>query len=273
VSADEVSTAQNAVSAVRGLALVLPALAIALLMLAVALATGRRRRTMLYAGVSLVVAGVIVLVGRNLAGDAVVDELAGTEGVRPAAENVWEIGTAMLRDIGQATIVLGIPPIFAALLASPMAPAVAVRRVIAPTLRHRPGIAYAVASVVVVLIVAWGPIHATRLVVPVLLFFALTLLGVAALRRQTAQEFPDVPAGATAHAAQERLAHAWRSMSARRAHDKGAPPVAPVAPVAAATATHVEELERLTTLHDKGALTDDEFAGEKSALLTNGAAH
>jgi hypothetical protein len=43
---------------------------------------------------------------------------------------------------------------------------------------------------VVLLIVAWGPIHATRLVIPVLIFLGLTLLGTAALRRQVAEEFP-----------------------------------------------------------------------------------
>jgi hypothetical protein len=181
----------------------------------------------------------------------------------------------MLRDIAQATMVLGIPPIFAALLASPMAPAVATRRAMAPTLRHHPGVAYGVAALIVVLIVAWGPIHATRLVIPVLLFFALTMLGVAALRRQTAEEFPDVPAGAGARAAQERIVHAWRSMQARRAQGDqpaAAPAPAPTATPAVATASRVDQLERLTLLHDKGALTDDEFAVEKSALLaTNGA--
>ena len=270
VSADELSTAQNTVSAVRGLAVVLPVLAIGLLMLAVALAAGRRRRTMLYAGMCLVVAGTVVLVGRNIVGGMVVDALASTDGVRPAAENVWEIGTEMLRDIGQATIVLGIPPIFAALLASPIPPAVAVRRAMAPTLRHQPGVAYGVAAAVVLLIVAWGPIHATRLVLPVLLFFALTMLGVAALRRQTAEEFPDVPAGATARMAQERIVHAWRSMSAGR--QQAEPAAAPAPAAAVGAASHLDQLERLTELHDKGALTDEEFAGEKSALLlTNGA--
>ena len=265
-SADEIQTTQNVVSAVRGLAVVLPVLGIGLLMLAVGLATGRRRRTMLYAGICLMFAGALVLIGRNLAGNAVVDGLVSTEGVRPAAEDAWEIGTAMLRDIGQATIVLGIPPIFAALLASPMAPSVAVRRAMAPTLRDHPGIAYGVATAIVLLIVAWGPIHATRLVLPVLLFFALTMLGVAALRRQTAREFPEAPAGGGAHAVQERLTRAWHSMSG----DRQQVAVAAQGPPAP---THVDELERLANLHDRGVLTDDEFAGQKSALLENGAPH
>lgn len=273
VSADEVSTAQNVVSAVRGLALVLPALAIALMALAVGLAAGRRQRTLLFAGLGFVLAGGLVLVGREIAGNAVVDGAVSAESARPAAEDVWAIGTAMLRDIAQATMVLGIPAIFAAALASSTAPAVATRRALAPTLRHRPGVAYAVAGVIVLLIVAWGPIHATRLVIPVVLFFALTMLGVAALRRQTAAEFPDAPAR-TGPPVHERVLEAWRS------RQPSAPASAPVQPVPVpaggeqapgGAATHVAELERLANLHQHGALTDDEFASEKSVLLANGA--
>ena len=257
----------------RGLAVVLPALAIGLLMLAVALAVGRRRRTMLYAGMCLVVAGPSSSSAGTSSGGMVVDALASTDGVRPAAENVWEIGTAMLRDIGAGHDRARDP---ADLRRAARLPHPAVGRRAArdgPDAAHHPGVAYGVAAAIVLLIVAWGPIHATRLVLPVLLFFALTMLGVAALRRQTAEEFPDVPAGATARVAQERIAHAWRSMSAGRPQ---AEPAAAPAPAPgrrrSAPRRHLDQLERLSELHDKGALTDEEFAGQKSALLlANGA--
>ena len=193
----QVGTLQNAVSAVSGLALVLPILALGLLALAVYLAEGRRRRTLLFAGIDLVLAGVIVLVARNVAGSAVVDSLAKTDAAKPAAEAAWTIGTSMLRDVAQATIIGGIPVIIAAWLAGPMRPAVAFRRAAAPWLRDRPGLVYAIAGVLVLLVVLWGPIPATPRCVPVLILIGLVALGVQALRRQTAEEFPEATAGAT----------------------------------------------------------------------------
>jgi hypothetical protein len=190
MSADQVSVAQDVVGAVRGLAIILPAAALALFALAIFLATGRRRRTLLWAGIDLVIAGALVLIGRNLAGDALLNSLVTDDAVRPAAANAWAIGSAMLQDIAQATIVIGIPALFAAWLAGPTSAAVSARRAMAPTLRDHPGASYAAAGGLVLLIVAWGPIHATRLVIPVLLFLGLTLLGTAALRRQVAEEFP-----------------------------------------------------------------------------------
>ena len=92
MSSSQIGTLQNGVSALKGLALVLPILALGLLALAVYLAEGRRRRTLLFAGIDLVLAGVIVLVARNVAGGAVVDSLAKTDAARPAAEAAWRSG-------------------------------------------------------------------------------------------------------------------------------------------------------------------------------------
>ena len=254
MSSENVSLLQDSVNAVRGLSVALPAVAFAMLALAVWLSTGRRRRTLMWAGVCFVIAGVIVLFGRNIAGNAIIDALVKTDSVKPAGDNVWEISTGMLQDIAQACVVLGIPLLFAAWLAGPTSLAVGARRGMAPTLRERPGMAYGVAAFVVLLIVAWGPIHATRLVIPVLLFFGLTMLGVAALRRQTAEEFPDAVPGTTRAA----LRNAGEALRSRQ-------------PVAAGN-THVADLERLSSLHDRGSLSDEEFANEKSALLANGGA-
>jgi hypothetical protein len=47
-----------------------------------------------------------------------------------------------------------------------------------------------------------------------------------------------------------------------------APPPAPPAPAAAAPADdETSELERLASLHDSGALSDDEFAAAKAKVL------
>jgi hypothetical protein len=264
MSSNQVGTLQNGVDALKGLALVLPFLAIGLLALAVFLAEGRRRRTLLFAGIDLVFAGALVLIARNLLGDAVVGSLAKTEAAKPAAEAAWSIGTGMLQDVAQATIVIGIPVIVAAWLAGPMRPAVAFRRATAPWLRDRPGLSFGVAGLLVLLVVLWGPIPATRMVVPVLIMIGLVTLGVQALRRQTAEEFPEATAGDARASLQAAAGRAQHVVFGGRRTDTGA----------TSTAAHgrVEQLERLAHLHDTGALTDDEYTAEKTVVLANGAA-
>ncbi|HWH93378.1 MAG TPA: hypothetical protein VNT03_05910, partial [Baekduia sp.] len=155
MSSSEVDTAQAGVSLLKGLAAVLPALAIALLALAVYLARGRRRATLFVAGLDLIAAGLFVLVARNVAGGYVVDQLSSTEAVRPAAEAAWSIGTRILHDVAQATVVLGIPAVAAAWAAGPYRPALALRRAVAPTLRERPGLTYSLVAVALLLVIAW----------------------------------------------------------------------------------------------------------------------
>src|SRR5205823_7512342 len=99
--------------------------------------------------------------------------------------------TQMLHDAAQATIIAGIPVIIAAFLAGPTGLATSARRYAAPWLRERPGVTYSVVSAIVLLIIAWGPIPATRKPIPVLIFIGLVILGVEALRRQVRSEFPD----------------------------------------------------------------------------------
>jgi hypothetical protein len=270
MSSDQVSGLQNSVTAVRGLSAVLPGLAVALFALAVYLSPGRRRRVLAYAGVGFIVAGLVVLIGRNVLGGFVVDSLATTAGIRPATEAVWSIGTDMLRDVAQAAVIIGIPVVVAAWLAGPTRPAVALRRAAAPWLRDRPGVAYGVLAAVLLLVVAWGPIPATRMVLPVLLMVGLATAGLAVLRRQVAEEFPDVTTvdvGASLRGGASRALHA---VSPAR-HDNGLAPTpsTPPAPEVAVTPapegpTRVEQLERLAALHRSGALSDEEFAAEKT---------
>ncbi|HEU4974890.1 MAG TPA: hypothetical protein VFT50_07335 [Baekduia sp.] len=192
LDSDQVSTLQNAVSAVRGLSLVLPILALGMLAAAVALARGRRRTILMWAGIDLIIAGAVVLVARNLMGTYVVNALA-SDAVKPAAQEAWSTGTGMLRDTAQATIIGGIPLVLAAWLAGPARPAVEARRRLAPALRDHQGAAYLALGAILLLIVAWGPIPATRKVLPVLIMAALSALGLRELRRQTLEEFPAAP--------------------------------------------------------------------------------
>jgi hypothetical protein len=263
LSNSQVSTLKDVVSWVKGLAIVLPALALALLALAVYLARGRRRETLLVAGLCLMGAGLVVLVLRSIAGNYVVDQLASTDGVRPAVQDAWAIATRMLRDVAQATVVIGIPLVAAAWVAGPYRPAIAVRRAAAPTLRERPGLAYALVGVVLLLIIAWAPIPAARMPIPVLFMIILAFFGTAVLRREVAAEFPEAEHGEARAALQD---HASRALHALRRRPAEPEP----APAAASSVVPLDQLERLAALHDHGVLSDAEFTAQKTAVLANG---
>ena len=57
--------------------------------------------------------------GRSLAGGAVVDALATTEGVPPAADAAWGIGTSLLVEAATAMLAYGVVIVLAAWLAGP----------------------------------------------------------------------------------------------------------------------------------------------------------
>ena len=154
MSANEVSALQDATRILSGLATWLFPLTLALFAFAVFLARGRRRAALMYVGVDLIAAGVLVLIIRNVAGDSVVSSLAATPSVEPAASAVWSIGTQMLRDVAGACVIIGIPVVIAAWLAGPMRPAPAIRNWAAPWLIERPGVAYGLLFALLALIVA-----------------------------------------------------------------------------------------------------------------------
>jgi hypothetical protein len=183
---------------------------------------------------------------------------------------VWSIGTGMLSDIAQSTIIIGLAVLLAASLAGPRRIALALRRAAAPWLRERPGIAYGVVLAFLLLIVLWGPIPATRMPIPVLIMIGFVWLGTEALRRQTALEFPEAQIGDTLVAVHARLAR-WRALWMRRT-------VVPQAPIAGGSGLQSQgeqdyrlaRLERLVALRDAGALSEHEFTAEKTIVLAGG---
>jgi hypothetical protein len=266
MDSEQISTIQSVANLLKDLAIVLPVLAFGMLGLAVFLARDRRRHTLMAVGVNIVLAGVLVLIARNVLGDHVVSALATTDAVKPAAEDAWSIGTRILHDVSQAMVIGGIPIIFCAWLAGPMRPAVAFRRAAAPWMRESPGLTYGVVAAIVLLVLAWGPIPATRMAIPVLIMVGLVVIGTEALRRQTALEFPDATVEGTRASFSEGATRARKAVfgphgatNGDRGHHGGEP-----------VPDTVAQLERLSALHDTGALTDDEFAAEKKVLVGQG---
>jgi hypothetical protein len=190
LKSDQLATAQDAVHVLETAAVVLVVLSLLLFALAVFLAQGWRREALRACGFGLVAAGALALVARSVAGGYVVDALATTESVRPAVEATWTIGTSLLVQAAWATVWYGVVLVLVAWLAGPTRLATGVRRLKAPFLRE-PRYAWGGLAAIVVLLIAWGPTPATRSPIPMLFLIALLAIGVEALRRQTAREFPD----------------------------------------------------------------------------------
>jgi hypothetical protein len=259
LKSDQLSAAQSVAKVLRVLPLVLIALLLAAFGGAVALGRGRRREVLLMIGFGFIAAGVVALVGRSLGGNAVVDALTSTDAARPAAESVWRIGTSLLAEAATATIGYGVVIVAGAWLAGPTKAAVGCRRALAPYLRE-PLYAWGGAAAIVLLVLAWGPTAGTRHFVPALVLIVLFALGVEALRRQTAREFPG--------AERQELGTVIRNGLARVRTRESQPQNGQPRPQSAIdSADDLVRLERLAALHDKGILTDDEFAEQKHELL------
>ncbi len=190
LQSDQLDTAQKAVHALQTAAVVLVVLALLLFALAVFLAQGWRREALRACGFGLVVAGGAALVARSVAGNYLIDSLATTDAVKPAVDATWTIGSSMLVQAATATVWYGVVIVLVAWLAGPTRLATSIRRLKAPFLRE-PRYAWGGLAVIVLLLIAWGPTPATRSPLPMLVLIGLLALGVEALRRQTAREFPD----------------------------------------------------------------------------------
>lgn len=246
---EQISTAQKVAKLIRRLPVVLFILLALLWGGAIYLARDRRREALRAVGFGFALAGILALVIRGIAGNAITDSLATTAAVEPAAEAAWDIGTSLLVTVAWSAIAFGILLVIAAWLAGSTAPARALRREAAPYLRERRGAAYAVAAGIWVLLIAWAPIAAFRKPIGILVFTALFALGTELLRRQSLTEFPDAPLRPLS----TRISD---SLSTRRA---GAGAVASQDPLT--------QVERLNRLRQEGALSESEFEEEKRKAL------
>jgi hypothetical protein len=247
---DQLSTAQDIAKLIRYLAIVLTLLAFALYGLAVYLAGPRRRQALRSVGFGFIVAGVLALVVRKFSGSTVTGALASSDSVKPAVDATWSIATSLLVTVAVSAITFGILVVIGAWLAGPTRLALALRREAAPCLRERRVAAYAVVAFVFLALILWAPVAAFHKPIGLLLLAALMVLGTEALRRQTAAEFPNADFGGFG----ERIGAAVPG--------RGGPP-----PQAPAKESKVDELERLSTLKEQGALSDEEFESAKAEVL------
>jgi hypothetical protein len=248
----QLSTAQDIVSLIRRLPIVLTLLALLLYGLAIYLAGPRRREALRGVGFGFVVAGVLALVLRHFGGSAVTGALAKSDSVKPAVDAVWSIGTSLLVTVAVSAITFGILLVIGAWLAGPTRLATNLRRDAAPYLRERVGATYALVTLVFLALILWAPVVAFHKLIGLLLLAVLMVLGTEALRRQAAAEFPDATFGGFTDRARASV------------------PGRAVASQTPARQTKIDKIERLSDLKEKGALTEEEFESAKAEVLSRG---
>jgi hypothetical protein len=189
MEADQLETAQELTQLLKVLGMWLWLVPIALWAAAIWLAAGRRRDILRAIAISSIIAGLIVLVVRRIAGSFVVDALATTTSVEQAAGDAWDILTSQLRDGGLTLLGLGVLILVGVWLVGPSGRATDSRRWLAPYIA-RAEIAFGAAAALLFLLVWWGPTVQTQRWQLVLAAAIVLGLGVEVLRRQTAREFP-----------------------------------------------------------------------------------
>jgi hypothetical protein len=190
LDSDQLDTARRVVRVLGALPIVLVVLSLALAAAAIGWSPGRRRRLVRGYGIGLVAAGALALGATAWIGDGLVASLGKTADGVAVVEGVFSIYTSLLVEAAVATIGYGIVVVLGAWLAGPTRWAVAVRRALAPYLRA-PELAYGALAVLVgVVFLWWAPTPAMRNPATALVLIALLVLGLEALRRETAREFP-----------------------------------------------------------------------------------
>jgi len=230
---DQLDAAQRGVRGVKILSVWLLLVVLGLYALAVYLARGARRAALRNVGWALTIVGVVVLLLRRLIGNYAVDALASPS-CRGTIHDVWLTGTAILGQIGDATVMYGLILVGAAALAGPTKAATWVRARVAATLNAKPAAAGVLLAGALLILFLWGPTHALRTWWGMLLFAALVAAGAVVLRRQTLAEFAP-----------------------------GAP-----APGTSTVPSMADELARLATLRSEGAISNDEYVRAKEHALS-----
>jgi hypothetical protein len=241
LKASNLETAQNVTQGLKTVANWIWIPAILAWAVALWLVPGRRRREIRAIGIGLIVAGILLLVIRRLAGSYLVENLSQSDSVRPAVTAFWDILSDGLAEAAWVVVVVGVIVALGAWITGGGTRARRIRHTVGPWLA-RPALAWSVFAAVLLLVVWALPLHrfftAGILVVLAAIGFELT-------RRQVAEELAQE--GAVAGLSIPKPSIPWRQ--------------APAGP------SGVEELERLARLRADDLLTEEEYAAAKARSL------
>ena len=207
-TSDQLSLVQTLAHWLKVLAWVLPFVSLALYALAVYLATGYRRRAVRNCGIGIIAAGVILVIGRTVGGNMLVDNLVKLPENRPAANAAWDVITGLLKDTTRTVIAVGFIIVIWAWVSGEGRRPVSIRRAFAPHARDHVGQVWVAFAAVVLFLIWWAPTMAFRRPVPALVMIVLAGIGLEAVRRQSVKEFPDAESGGVATTVRAKLSAA-----------------------------------------------------------------
>jgi hypothetical protein len=187
LESNELSLAQDVANVVRKLPIVLTLAALLCFGLAVYLSP-RRRETLRAVGFAFIVAGLLSLGLRGLAGTYVVGDLSRTTAVEPAVEAIWSLSTEMLVTIATSAVVFGLLLVLSAFLGGPTRAASWVRQQVAPYARRSPAGFWGAAFVIFLALVVWAPVGAFHKPLGALIFALLFGAGSELYRRQLLEQ-------------------------------------------------------------------------------------
>jgi hypothetical protein len=233
----------------------------------------------LFCGIGLVAAGFAEIVFREVAGGIVVGQLVSEDSVKPAAEEAWSIGTSLMISIATTVIVVGVLFGIAGWLSSPTGSARSTRKVLAPVLSEHAAYAYSTLAVVVGIYFIQAPTQNLRSFLTTLAIAGLAAFGIHELRKQAAEEFPDASYGDVVGRTKDKVVGAVKDANLgerasklrlpemRKPNGEGGSEAPTTTMPTDAEDARLARLERLASLHEKGILTDEEFATEKRRVL------
>jgi len=284
VNSDELATAQTVSSLIHGLALVASLLALILIALAVYLSPGYRWLTVLWIAVTLIIASIIILILRSVAGGILVPELASPD-IQPAAQAAYDIGTDLLKSIAWTVIWASLVLIVGSWLISPNKAAASSRKFLAVPFGRYPGAVYALLALVAFIFLITGAGDQRGFLVR-LMIVILVGIGTFFFRRQLMLENPDADFSGVNdffEKSRSKAKEAWGNrprditknlpkigsgdkVGADKDSDGAETAVLPAVAEADPETARLDRLERLASLHERGVLTDEEFAEEKARL-------
>lgn len=144
---------------------------------------GSRRGAALAVALTLGLSAITIFGFHRIAGEWIVDEIAGGGPTTAAAQAVWDTSTSLLTVIAGRVLILAGILLFAALLAGPSRPATAVRRRLAPAFAHEPFVIHAVVLGVGITTIAVGILPFVDRPLGIVLLLGTLIAGTELVRR------------------------------------------------------------------------------------------
>lgn len=181
VDANKLETAQDLTALFKSIAPWIWVVALACFAGAIGLAAGRRRIEIRAISIGLIVAGLLVLVIRALAGRYLVNDVVPREEAKEAAQHAWDIITQLLADGGWSAILLGVVFLAGAIIAGPSRLGRRAREALSPVFESR-WLLYGSLAGFLLLLAWWNPIAQTGRLLYMAVFAGLLVAGAEGLR-------------------------------------------------------------------------------------------